>query len=110
MIITHTLKVGGKGYKQGVSQAGKPWQLESFKAYPFEEYVSVMLPEWVHQGDVVTVSGTVKKEENGQYLNYTLQFPVIDRMYQAENAHQTQGDPFAGQGQAVSINDDELPF
>lgn len=108
MIITQTLIVGGKGYKSGQGSNGKPWQAMNFKAYPFEEYVSVFLPDYINQGDIVTVSGTVKKEVSGQYTNYSLQYPVIERMYQPEH-QERQTDPLSGNS-PMEVTDDDLPF
>lgn len=123
MIISHTFVVGGNGYKNGVSKQGKPWQLQSFKAFPFEEYVSVMLPEYVHEGMTVTISGKVKREENGDYVNYSFVYPTIDTVYRPETQQNNQSapqqgnrsfsttdlDPFSG-GNPIDISDDALPF
>lgn len=120
MILTHTFVVGGKAYKTGTSKEGKTWQMQSFKAYPFEAWVSVFLPQFIHEGMTVTVSGTVKKEEstgdNGQaYTNYSLQYPTYDTVYvpKADNPQgQTQAQVYQGYGEAPPepFEEENLPF
>lgn len=112
MILTHTFVVGGKGYHTGVSQQGKTWQSQSFKAYPFDIYVSTFLPDFIKEGMTVTVSGTVKKKENGEYTNYNLRLPVVDTVYRPETSEQQApqtDDPFGG-GKPMEIDDSDLPF
>lgn len=82
-----------------------------------------MLPEFIHENMLITVSGTVKKTVDGQYTNYNLVFPVIDiiREYDKEQSQasginnysepvsQDDVDQFSG-GNPIDISDDDLPF
>lgn len=112
MILTHTFVVGGKSYHTGVSPQGKPWQSQSFKVFPFDLYVSVFLPDFVKEGMTVTVSGSIKKEKNGEYTNYMLQFPTIQPLYRPETGEQQvqqTDDPFGGSA-PMEIDPDDMPF
>ncbi|WP_240424443.1 single-stranded DNA-binding protein [Lactococcus allomyrinae] len=52
--------------------------------------MSTFLPPFVHEGMTVTVSGTVKKEVKGEYTNYSIQYPVIDTVYQPKTPEQQE--------------------
>jgi len=117
MIITETLQVGGKQLKTGTSKDGKQWKLMSFKAKPFEEYVSVFLPDYIQEGDIITVTGTVKKKETDNYTNFSLQYPVVQKLYIEKSSYEKEleknqvwTDIQTDRIEGTQIDDTNLPF
>ena len=48
-------------------------------------YASAFLPQFIELDDTVTITGTIQRKEDGEYVNYNFNFPTVERLYKAVN-------------------------
>jgi hypothetical protein len=77
-------------------------------------YASAFVNFQVKHGDILTISGRIEQKEDGQYLNNNFVFPTIERLYQPQQAAQSNSYPANevpnfGE-EPMEISDDQLLF
>lgn len=74
-------------------------------------YGSAFLPDFIQQGDVVTVSGRVQAKESGEYVNYNFVFPTVEKVFISDNNSQSQAkQDLFGNSEPIEVNTEDLPF
>ena len=66
-------------------------------------YASAFLPQFIELDDTVTITGTIQRKEDGEYINYNFNFPTVERLYKAVNRG-------VNYDEGANIGDHNLPF
>lgn len=80
--------------------------------YEKGQYATTFLPAFFEIGDIALIAGRVETEQNGEYTNKKINFPIAEKIW-LDDGSKTQvqnntADLFGGT--EVDISDDALPF
>ena len=63
-------------------------------------YASAFLPPFIELNNTVTITGTIQRKQDGEYINYNFNFPTVERLHKTVNNNVN----------ASTVNDGDLPF